>query len=84
MGPTEGVRFVKELLAGMTNSAALDTLDGNSDTSPLSKKLCTDLSQDNDKTGGFSDLVLYSDIAYLSNTTIIESDKNAAAGCSAA
>lgn len=84
LGPTQGVGFVNELISRLTNTPVQDhtstnsTLDSNPATFPFSSqtKLYADFSHDNDLTGIFSALGLYSSInspsSMLSNTTIEE------------
>lgn len=90
LGPTQGVGFVNELLARMTNSPVEDntssnhTLDQSPNTFPLGRKLYADFSHDNDMTGVFSALGMYNKTAYLSNNTVIEAESQEAQGYSAA
>ncbi|KAF2104094.1 acid phosphatase [Rhizodiscina lignyota] len=78
LGPTQGVGFVNELIARLTNSpiniqgSINATLDTNPATFPVDKKhkLFADFSHDNDMTGIFSALGLYNATRPLSNTTI--------------
>ncbi|KIX93775.1 uncharacterized protein Z520_10399 [Fonsecaea multimorphosa CBS 102226] len=88
LGPTQGVGFVNELIARLTNTSVQDytstnhTLDDNPATFPLGRKLYADFSHDNDMTAIFSALGLYNDTLPLPNTTIVEA--SAAGGYSAA
>jgi hypothetical protein len=65
LGPTQGVGFVNELVARMTNSGVRDmtsvnqTLDSNPATFPLGLPLYADFSHDNDMTSIFFALGLY-------------------------
>jgi hypothetical protein len=77
-GATNGVGFVNELIARMTNSPVDDhtstnlTLDSQPATFPTDKAhaLFADFSHDNDITGVFAALGLYNSTAPLSNTTL--------------
>jgi hypothetical protein len=76
-GATNGVGFVNELIARMTNEPVKDhtstnsTLDQNPSTFPVDKAytLFADFSHDNDITGILASLGLYSSTRPLSNTT---------------
>jgi hypothetical protein len=87
LGPTQGVGFVNELIARLTNTPVQDhtstnhTLDDDSATFPLGRKLYADFSHDNDMTAIFSALGLYNDTLPLPNTTVV--DAEAAGGYSA-
>jgi Histidine phosphatase superfamily (branch 2) len=78
LGPTQGVGFVNELIARLTNSQVNDststnhTLDSNQDTFPTDNAhtLFADFSHDNDIMAILGALGLYSSVAPLSNTTI--------------
>jgi Histidine phosphatase superfamily (branch 2) len=65
LGPTQGVGFVNELIARMTNSSVRDrtcvnhTLDSSPSTFPLGLPLYADFSHDNDMTSVFFALGLY-------------------------
>jgi hypothetical protein len=78
LGPTQGVGFVNELIARMTDKAVQDetstnhTLDDNPKTFPLGRKLYADFSHDNDMTSIFSAVGLYNGTKPFSNTTIVE------------
>jgi hypothetical protein len=88
LGPTQGVGFVNELIARMTNSSVQDhtstnrTLDGSAATFPLGRSLYADFSHDNDMTAIFSAMGLYNETALLPNTSIVA--PQAAQGYSAA
>lgn len=76
LGPTQGVGFVNELIARLTDQAVKDhttvnqTLDSSNITFPLGEALYADFSHDNDMTSIFSALGLYNATAPLSNTSI--------------
>lgn len=78
LGPTQGVGFVNELIARLTDSAVVDntstnrTLDSSPATFPVgsSSKLFADFSHDNDLTGIFASIGLYNKTKPLTNTTI--------------
>lgn len=76
LGPTQGVGWVNELLARMTNSSVLDlgsvnsTLDASPATFPLGRTLYADFSHDDDLTSIFFALGLYEAAGQLSNTTL--------------
>lgn len=76
LGPTQGVGFSNELIARLTSTPVNDhtstnhTLDDNTATFPLGKKIYADFSHDNDMTGIFFALGLYNDTALLSTTAI--------------
>jgi hypothetical protein len=78
LGPTQGVGFVNELIARLTNSPVVDststnrTLDSNPATFPLggSHVLFADFSHDNDMTAIFAALGLYNKTKPLTNTSI--------------
>jgi hypothetical protein len=77
-GATNGVGFVNELVARLTNSPVVDhtstnsTLDSNPVTFPVDKAhtLFADFSHDNDMTGVLAALGIYNATAPLSNTTL--------------
>lgn len=77
LGPTQGVGFVNELIARMTNGEVNDhtstnhTLDGSKDTFPLGKQLYADFSHDNDMMGIFAAFGFYEELPMLPNTTIV-------------
>ncbi|OCT52747.1 3-phytase A [Cladophialophora carrionii] len=87
LGPTQGVGFVNELIARLTDAPVQDhtstnhTLDDSPATFPLGRKLYADFSHDNDMTAIFSALGLYNDTLPLPNTTVVEAE--AASGYSA-
>lgn len=78
LGPTQGVGFVNELIARLTNAPVQDhtsvnqTLDSKFSTFPTGDgyPLFADFSHDNDLTSIYAALGLYSSFAPLSNTTI--------------
>ena len=78
LGPTQGVGFVNELVARMTNQPVNDhtstniTLDSNATTFPIGQGhvLYADFSHDNDITGIFGALGLYNATMALSNISI--------------
>ncbi len=78
LGPTQGVGFVNELVARMTNQPVSDhtstniTLDSNSTTFPIGQGyvLYADFSHDNDITGIFGALGLYNATMALSTISI--------------
>ncbi|KAI1436350.1 histidine phosphatase superfamily [Xylaria sp. CBS 124048] len=75
LGPTQGVGFVNELIARLTNQPVNDTtttnstLDGSDETFPLNAMLYADFSHDNDMSGVFGALGLYNATLPLSNST---------------
>lgn len=90
LGPTQGVGFVNELLARMTDSPVVDktssnrTLDGDPLTFPLGRKLYADFSHDNDMTSVLFALGLYNNTVRLPNDTVTEANTKEADGYSAA
>ncbi|OCK76421.1 phosphoglycerate mutase-like protein [Lepidopterella palustris CBS 459.81] len=76
LGATQGVGFVNELIARMTGTPVQDetctnhTLDSDSETFPLDRRLYADFSHDNDMTSIFSAFGLYNSTYPLSNTTL--------------
>ena len=88
LGPTQGVGYVNELIARLSEKAVNDhttvnhTLDANNVTFPLGEALYVDVSHDNDMTSIFSALGLYNSTRPLSNTS--SQPIEAAAGYSAA
>ena len=88
LGPTQGVGFVNELIARLTDKPVKDhtstnrTLDDNPSTFPLGRELYADFSHDNDMTAVFAALGLYGGVAPLPNTTVVEAEQ--AGGYSAA
>lgn len=71
LGPTQGVGYVNELIARLTQTPVKDhtntnsTLDGNNATFPLDRVLYADFSHDNDMLSIFSALRLFDTTAYL-------------------
>ena len=78
LGPTQGVGFVNELIARMTDKPVRDktstnhTLDANPKTFPLERVLYADFSHDNDMTAIFSAVGLYNGTRQFPNTTVVE------------
>jgi hypothetical protein len=76
LGPTQGVGYVNELLARLTEKPVDDntntnhTLDSNPKTFPLDRKVYADFSHDNDMTAIFAAMGLYNQTKPLSNTTV--------------
>ena len=76
LGPTQGVGYVNELLARLTETPVNDhtntntTLDSNPATFPLDRKVYADFSHDNDMTAIFAALGLYNSTEPLSNSTV--------------
>lgn len=80
LGPTQGVGWVNELIARLTNSPVIDhtsvnhTLDDSNVTFPLGRRAYADFSHDNDMAQIYSALGLFnvskSEPALLSNTSI--------------
>jgi hypothetical protein len=76
LGPTQGVGYVNELIARLTEKPVDDhtntnsTLDSNPTTFPLDRKAYADFSHDNDMTAIFAALGLYNTTEPLSNTTV--------------
>jgi hypothetical protein len=76
LGPTQGVGYVNELLARLTEQPVNDhtntnrTLDSNPATFPLDRKVYADFSHDNDMTGIFAALGIYNSTKPLSNTSV--------------
>lgn len=81
LGPTQGVGYVNELLARLTEEPVVDhtntnnTLNSNPKAFPLDRKVYADFSHDNDISGVLAALGLYNNTKALSNTTI-ESTKS--------
>lgn len=75
LGATQGVGYVNELLARLTESPVDDntntnrTLDSDPSTFPLDRKVYADFSHDNDMSGVVAALGLYNKTQPLSNTT---------------
>ncbi|PSN74537.1 phosphoglycerate mutase-like protein [Corynespora cassiicola Philippines] len=80
LGPTQGVGYVNELLARLTETPVQDdtntnrTLDSDPATFPLNRKVYADFSHDNDMSGIYAALGLYNATKPLSNTTIEGTD----------
>jgi hypothetical protein len=80
LGPTQGVGFVNELLARLTETPVDDhtntnrTLDSDPATFPLDRKVYADFSHDNDMSAIFAALGLYNNTRPLSNTTVQGTD----------
>ena len=76
LGSTQGVGWVNELLARLTNTPVVDhtstnsTLDDSSATFPLNRTLYADFSHDNDMTGILAALGVYNRTAQLSQTSV--------------
>ena len=74
LGPTQGVGFVNELIARLTEKAVKDqtsvnqTLDADPTTFPLNKTLYADFGHDNDMTAIFAALALYNNTPSLSTS----------------
>jgi hypothetical protein len=81
LGATQGVGYVNELLARLTEKPVDDhtntntTLDSDAKSFPLDRKVYADFSHDNDISGVLAALGLYNSTKALSNTTI-ESTKD--------
>ncbi|CAN9118465.1 unnamed protein product [Alternaria alternata] len=81
LGPTQGVGYVNELLARLTNKPVDDntntnrTLDSDPKTFPLDRKVYADFSHDNDISGVLAALGLYNRTKPLSNATIEDTKK---------
>ncbi|KAF2483929.1 histidine phosphatase superfamily [Neohortaea acidophila] len=77
LGPTQGVGFVNELIARMTDEAVTDTtstnrtLDSDPQTFPLGRRLYADFSHDNDMTAIMAALGLYGETSHLPNRTLV-------------
>ncbi|KAF2799691.1 acid phosphatase [Melanomma pulvis-pyrius CBS 109.77] len=80
LGPTQGVGYVNELLARLTETPVQDhtntntTLDSDPKTFPLDRKVYADFSHDNDMTAIFAALGLYNSTKPLSNSTVQGTD----------
>jgi hypothetical protein len=76
LGPTQGVGYVNELLARLTETPVEDetstnrTLDSDPKTFPLDRKVYADFSHDNDMSGIFAAIGLYNKTKPLSNVTL--------------
>ncbi|KAF2740744.1 acid phosphatase [Polyplosphaeria fusca] len=81
LGPTQGVGYVNELLARLTETPVDDhtntnrTLDSDPKTFPLNRKVYADFSHDNDMSGIFGALGIYNKTKPLSNTTLENIDE---------
>ncbi|KAH7401277.1 histidine phosphatase superfamily [Pyrenochaeta sp. MPI-SDFR-AT-0127] len=81
LGATQGVGYVNELLARLTETPVNDntntnrTLDSDPATFPLDRKVYADFSHDNDMSGVLAALGLYNNTKPLSNTTIESTEK---------
>ncbi|PVH95858.1 acid phosphatase [Periconia macrospinosa] len=81
LGPTQGVGYVNELLARLTEKPVDDhtntnsTLDSDPSTFPLDRKAYADFSHDNDMSAIFAALGLYNSTKPLSNSTIEGTDE---------
>ncbi|KAJ4360483.1 uncharacterized protein N0V89_001048 [Didymosphaeria variabile] len=76
LGPTQGIGYVSELLARLTEKPVQvvgsinSTLDKDPTSFPLDRKIYADFSHDNDMTAVLAALGLYNNTKPLSNTTI--------------
>lgn len=76
LGPTQGVGYVNELLARLTETPVVDetntnrTLDSDPATFPLDRKVYADFSHDNDMTAIFAALGIYNTTKPLSNISV--------------
>lgn len=76
LGPTQGVGYVNELLARLTQTPVQDhtntnqTLDSDPKSFPLDRKVYADFSHDNDMSAIFAALGLYNNTKPLSNDTV--------------
>ncbi|KAK6532152.1 hypothetical protein TWF694_003312 [Orbilia ellipsospora] len=81
LGPAQGIGYVNELIARLTDSPVNDststntTLDGNPATFPLGKRLYADFSHDNTMASIFSALNLFDGLRDLSTSRIESTDK---------
>ena len=81
LGPTQGVGFVNELIARLTDRPVEDhtsvnhTLDEHEETFPLQRKLYADFSHDNDMTAIFSALGIFDDIPKLSKAKVMSAEE---------
>ncbi|KAH7128473.1 histidine phosphatase superfamily [Dendryphion nanum] len=81
LGPTQGVGYVNELLARLTEKPVEDhtntnrTLDSDPKTFPVDRKVYADFSHDNDMSAIFAALGLYNNTKPLSNSTVEGTDK---------
>ena len=78
LGPTQGVGFVNELIARLTDSAVQDrttvnhTLDSDAATFPLGKGIYADFSHDNDMTAIFSAMGLFEGVPALTKHRVMD------------
>lgn len=76
LGPSQGIGYVSELLARLTEKPVQavgsinSTLDKDPATFPLDRKLYADFSHDNDMTAVLAALGVYNNTKPLSNTTV--------------
>lgn len=76
LGPTQGVGFSNELIARLIDKPVSDhtstnrTLDADSETFPLGRKMYADFSHDNDMTSIFAALGLYNSTKPLPSTMV--------------
>lgn len=76
LGPSQGIGYVSELLARLTEKAVQvvgninSTLDEDTATFPVDRKVYADFSHDNDMTAVLAALGLYNNTKALSNTTV--------------
>jgi hypothetical protein len=81
LGPTQGVGFVNELLARLTDSPVRygtctnSTLNGDEETFPLGSALYADFSHDNDMVGVLGALGVYGEVGMLGNETRSEPEE---------
>ena len=82
LGPTQGVGFVNELVARLTDTPVRDrtsvnhTLDDDPATFPLGRSLYADFSHDNDMTAVFSALGLFDHMPQLSKMRVMSADES--------
>jgi hypothetical protein len=78
MGPTQGVGYVNELIARLTQQPVVDhtstnsTLDSSAETFPLDRALYADFSHDNSMVSIFSAMGLYNETKTLPTDKIVE------------
>ncbi|KAI5466591.1 histidine phosphatase superfamily [Mariannaea sp. PMI_226] len=78
LGPTQGVGYVNELIARLTQQQVADdtntnrTLDSSLETFPVDRGLYADFSHDNSMTSIFSAMGLYNETQSLSTNKIVE------------
>ena len=76
LGPTQGIGYVNELIARLTETPVQDetssnrTLDADPNTFPLDRKVYADFSHDNDMSSIFAALGLYNNTKPLSPDTL--------------